>query len=148
MNAKDLVRVFFDEVFTQGLLDRCAAIVAPVYVEHARAPFGDTEPGAVEGPQHLASTAGWLRDQFPDIRMDIEQTVEEGDRIAVLVRSTGTNLGKLNGVIPPTGRSFDARQSHWFRVEGGLLAEHWATRDDLATMIQLGVMRLPGPPTR
>ena len=39
-----------------------------------------------------------------------------------------------------------ARQSHWFRVEGGKLAEHWATREDLVAMLQLGVVQPPRRP--
>jgi hypothetical protein len=49
-------------------------------------------------------------------------------------------------VVPPTGKRFVARQSHWFRVEDGKLAEHWATREDLPAMLQLGVVQPPGPP--
>jgi predicted ester cyclase len=75
--------------------------------------------------------------------MEIEKLVREGDMVAVLVRSEGTNLGKINGRIPPTGRRFASRQSHWFRVHDGLLAEHWATRDDLLAMMQLGVIPRP-----
>jgi predicted ester cyclase len=60
--------------------------------------------------------------------------------------SEGTNLGKLNGVLPPTGERFAARQSHWYRVEKGKLAEHWAIRDDLMTMLQLGVLNMPARP--
>lgn len=97
-------------------------------------------------PSHLRQTAQWLRDQFPDVVMTIESMVEEGDLVAVRVQSEGTNLGRLNGVISPTGRRFAAKQSHWFRVEDGRLAEHWATREDLPTMIQLGVIQPPGPP--
>jgi hypothetical protein len=48
--------------------------------------------------------------------------------------------------VPPTGRRFAAHQTHWFRAAGGRLAEHWATRDDLTAMLQLGVIRRPGPP--
>ena len=73
--------------------------------------------------------------------------VAEGDTVAVRVLSEGTNLGPLNGVVPPTGKRFAARQSHWFRVEGGWLAEHWATREDLApAMLQLGSCSLPAGP--
>jgi predicted ester cyclase len=52
--------------------------------------------------------------------MEIEEFVSEGDMVAVLVRSEGTNLGKINGVIPPAGRRFATRQSHWFRVQDRL----------------------------
>ena len=67
--------------------------------------------------------------------------------ISGMVMSEGTNLGKLNGVVPPTGKRFAARQSHWYRAENDKLAEHWAIRDDLTTMLQLGVLTIPGPPT-
>jgi predicted ester cyclase len=66
--------------------------------------------------------------------------------VAVRVLSQGTNLGPLNGVVPPTGKRFAARQSHWFPVEGGRLAEHWAPRKDLVAMLQLGVTQPPGRP--
>ena len=124
----------------------CAVIAADDYVEHAIAPFGREAPGAVNGAAHLRETADWLLAQFPDMRMEVEALVASGDLIAVRVLSTGTNLGPLNGVVPPTGRPFGSRQSHWFRVEDGRLAEHWATRDDLVAMLQLGVIQPPGRP--
>jgi hypothetical protein len=48
--------------------------------------------------------------------------------------------------MPPTGKSFRAYQSHWYRIEDGELAEHWAVRDDLTTMVHLGVVPRPAPP--
>jgi predicted ester cyclase len=82
--------------------------------------------------------------QFPDLQMTIEAMVAEGDTVAVRVVSEGTNLRPLNGVVPPTGRRFKSRQSHWYRVEDGKLAEHWATREDLPAMMQLGIVESPG----
>jgi len=143
---KDLVRRHFEEIFNQQNLDACDEIMAEEFVEHGIAPFGRTEPGAVDGPSHMRDTAQWLIAQFPDIHMTIESIVSEGDTVAVRVYSEGTNLGKLNGVIPPTGKRFAAHQSHWFRIQHGKLAEHWATREDLPAMIQLGVISPPGPP--
>lgn len=116
------------------------------YVEHAMAPFAANEPGEVVGPAHLRASVTWLRDQFPDIEMTIESIVAEGDAVAVRVASRGTNLGPINGVIPPTGAPFSSRQSHWFRIHDGRLVEHWATRDDLTTMFQLGLVPGPGRP--
>jgi predicted ester cyclase len=96
----------------------------------------------------MRQTAQWLLAQFPDLQMTIEAILAEGDMVAVRVFSEGTNLGPLNGVVPPTGKRFAARHSHWFRAEGGRLAEHWATREDLVAMLQLGVVQPPdGPPS-
>ena len=146
MSIKEPARRFFEQLFNDADPSCAEDIAAAVYIEHAVAPFGRDAPGTVAGPAHLRETAAWLRAQFPDIHMTIESIVEEGDLVAVRVLSEGTNSGPLNGVIPPTGRRFSAAQSHWFRVEDGRLAEHWATREDLPTMIQLGVISPPGPP--
>ena len=77
--------------------------------------------------------------------MQTEAIVAEGDLVVARVLSTGTYLGTVEGMPPPTGRAFEARQTHWFRVENGQLSEHWATRDDLTTMIQIGLIPPPGP---
>jgi len=141
-----LVRRLFDEVFNQRALDACDEIVAIDYVEHAIAPFGTEEPGAVEGPAHMRGVVDWLVAQYPDLTMRIESLIAEGDMVAALVWSEGTNLGPINGVVPPTGKRFAGRQSHWYRIAGGRLAEHWAVREDLTTMLQLGILPRPGPP--
>ena len=54
--------------------------------------------------------------------MTVEAVAVDGDLVVALVRSEGTNDGKLNGMMPPTGKRFVARQSHWFRVQDGGLA--------------------------
>jgi len=145
---KALVRRHFEQIFNEKNLDACEELMADDYVEHAVAPFGQKEPGRVNGPPAMRETAAWLIAQFPDIHMEVEALVADGDLVVARVRSEGTNLGPLNGVMPATGRRFSARQSHWYRVENGKLAEHWATREDLPAMIQLGVIRPPGPPDR
>jgi predicted ester cyclase len=126
--------------FNEGDASAAGRLVATRYHEHARAPFGGEPPGMVEGSAHLRASVAWLRGQYPDLRMTPEAIVVQGDLIATRVRSTGTNLGPVAPGIPPTGRRFQACQSHWFRVEDGRLAEHWATRDDLVAMLQLGLV--------
>jgi predicted ester cyclase len=144
---KELVRRHFEELWNRGGLAVAEELMAEDYPEHALAPFGQAEPGRVNGPAAMGQTAEWLLAQFPDLHMTIEAIVGEGDSVAVRVLSEGANLGPLNGVVPPTGKRFGARQSHWVRVEGGRLAEHWATREDLVAMLQLGVVQPPGRPT-
>ena len=144
--SKQLVRRHFEEIFNHNNDAAADELAAQEYLEHAIAPFGQAEPGTVHGPTHLRQTAQWLLAQFPDLHMTIEAIVAEGDTVAVRILSEGTNLGALNGMLPPTGKRFAARQSHWFRVADGKLAEHWATREDLPAMLQLGVVQPPGPP--
>jgi predicted ester cyclase len=143
-HSKDLLQRWCEDMFNKRNLAVCDELFAERYVEHASAPFEQTEPGEVNGPAHMRGVVEWLYDQFPDLHMEIECLIAESDIVAARVLSTGTNLGKLGGVAPPTGKSFAARQSHWFRVDGQKLAEHWVTRDDLITMLQLGVVQPQG----
>ncbi len=143
---KDLVRRHFEEIFNQQNLAVCDEIMAEDYVEHGVAPFAQSAPGRVNGPQAMRGTAEWLLEQFPDLHMTIEAMIAEGDMVAVLILSEGTNLGALNDVVSPTGKRFTAHQSHWFRVVDNKLVEHWATREDLAVMLQLGIIQPPGRP--
>lgn len=46
--------------------------------------------------------------------------------------------GSVANVFPTTGRSFAARQVHWFRIVDDAIAEHEAVRDDLAMATQVG----------
>jgi predicted ester cyclase len=116
---KGLVRRWIDEVFNRPGYDACEAMAAKAYIDHALAPFGQIEPGQVRGPQHLRETAEWLFAQFPDMHMTIQALVAEDDMVAVRILSEGTNLGTLNGVVPPTGKRFAAGQSHWLRSGTG-----------------------------
>lgn len=143
--STETVRRWVEEMWNGRQYGLCEELIAPQFVEHAHAPFSDQEPGLVDGPQTMRASMEWLIRQFPDVSMVIEAVVNEGDLVAARVLSTGTNLGPLNGVIPPTGRTFRAEQTHWFRLEGRRIVEHWATRDDLTSMLQLGVLSRPGP---
>ncbi len=143
---KGLVRRHFEEIWNRRNLAVCDEIMAEAFVEHAAAPFAQSAPGRVNGPKAMRQTAEWLLAQFADLHMTIEAMVAEGDTVAVRILSEGTNLGSINGVVPPTGKRFSARQSHWFRIADGKLVEHWATREDLPTMLQLGIIQPPGWP--
>ena len=138
-----LVRRHFDEIWNQRDLLACDDLMAVDFVEHAPAPFSSDPPGEVNGPEAMRGTCRWLLGQFPDLTMTVDKVVTEGDVVVALVWAEGSNTGKLNGFLPPSGRHFRYAQTHWFRVRDGQLCEHWATRDDLSAMLQLGVVTPP-----
>jgi predicted ester cyclase len=143
--SKDLVRRHFEEIWNERDLDACDELMAEDFTENAAAPFAPSAPGEVHGPSAMRGTVKWLVSQFPDIHMEIESIIAERDVVAARVLSTGTNLGTVDGGPRPTGKSFAARQSHWFRIADRQLVEHWSTRDDLSTMLQLGLIQPPVP---
>jgi predicted ester cyclase len=141
----EAVRRWVEEMWNERDRNMCHVLMAPGFVEHALAPFSEAEPGEKDGPCAMRETMDWLLGQFPDPTMTIEATVAQDDLVAVRVCTQGTNLGRLNGILPASGRHFTARPTHWSRLHEGRITEHWATRDDLTSMLQLGVVRRPGP---
>jgi predicted ester cyclase len=129
---KAVVLRYVEEVWNRHDLDAIDGLVSPGYVNHAASTEEYQRGGA-----RLA--VEWFLSVFPDHRFDVENAVAEGDTVAVRGTMTGTHEGELVG-IAPTGERVAAQQSHWFRVEDGKLAEHWAVRDDLGMLQQLGVM--------
>ena len=43
----------------------------------------------------------------------------------------------------PTGKRFKVTRTDVFRIVDGKVVEHWANRDDLAQLLQLGVLQAP-----
>ena len=134
---KAVILRFFDEVVDGQNLDVLEELVAEDVVNHSAT---EEHKRGLEGFRHVME---WGAALTPDGRYEILDMIAEGDMVACRVRVSGTMQGELFGV-PPTGKSFTAEHVHWHRVAGGKLAERWAVRDDLGTLIQLGIIDPPG----
>ena len=106
----------------------------------------------VRGAAGFWATAQWLRAAFPDLHYDVRRAVVQDDLVVVSSTMIGTHSsvfafhrpsGEVDSAFPATGKPFEATQSHWFRLEDGLIREHWANRDDMGMAKQLGWL----PPT-
>ncbi|MEQ9335960.1 MAG: ester cyclase, partial [Miltoncostaeaceae bacterium] len=75
--------------------------------------------------------------------MEVHEVVAGGDLVAYRATLSGVQTGPLQG-IPPTDRPFTARHMHMLRMRDGRSSEHWAVRDDLSMLQQLGVIPTPG----
>ncbi len=99
------------------------------------------------GPGAVYATAVWLRTAFSDLTWQVHDVVQDGDLVVVHATMSGRQTGpfvayrpdgEVAVAFPPRGRTFAVTQTHWFRMRDGLVAEHWANRDDLGMGQQLG----------
>jgi steroid delta-isomerase-like uncharacterized protein len=83
---------------------------------------------------------------FPDWRMEIVDMAADADAVIVRCRVSGThngvgrlplNGGKLVGVDPSHNR-FEVQHVHWHKLRDGQIVDHYAVRDDLGMLTQLG----------
>jgi steroid delta-isomerase-like uncharacterized protein len=109
------------------------ALVHPDAVIHTPLPLEAT------GAQLLKEAFARLLKAFPDLRITVEDLIEEGDRIVSRNTVSGTHAGEHLGV-PPTGRAVTYGEIFIVRFEGGRIAETWGVVDVYSQLRQLGAL--------
>jgi steroid delta-isomerase-like uncharacterized protein len=130
---KALARRFY-EVFNSGNVEPLDAVVPVNYIQHT--------PGVPPGRDGVQMFMGMFRAAFPDVHLHTEDLLADGDRVVGRWTVHGTQQGEIFN-IPATGKAIHLTGIDIWRVENGLLAEHWDAWNQLGMMQQLGVM--PGP---
>jgi steroid delta-isomerase-like uncharacterized protein len=128
-----------EALFNRGELDRVEEFVTEDFVNH------EAWPGEDPGYEGFRLRLRRLREAIPDIHMEVEDMIAEGDTVAYRATLSGTHRGALMGMAP-TGRAFRVQHMHWLRMRDGRSSEHWAVRDDLGMLQQLGIIPAPGGP--
>lgn len=134
---KRFARERVEALFNRREVDRVEEFVTDDFVNH------EAWPGEDPGYEGFRLRLRRLHDAVPDIRMEIHEVLAEGDLVAYRATLSGTHEGELLGMAP-TGRSFRVQHMHMLRMRDGRASEHWATRDDLGMLQQLGIIPTPG----
>ncbi|MFJ2703811.1 ester cyclase [Streptomyces sp. NPDC087428] len=95
-------------------------------------------PVEATGAQALKEVFTTLCRAFPDLHIEVDDMIAEGDRMVSRNTVTGTHLGDYMG-LRPTGRPVTYNEIFIFRFVGDRIAETWGVVDVLAQMRQLGV---------
>lgn len=112
-------------------------LATEVYNENCRWSGPDrTEP--IRGPQQLAQYVAYVRTAFPDFKLQANERLQDGDRLATHWTITGTQRGEFQG-IPPTGKQINITGVTMWRIENGQVTEEHVYFDRLAMLEQLGV---------
>jgi predicted ester cyclase len=77
--------------------------------------------GVGRGPEGMKQAFAGLHEEFPDIRVDIESMVAEGDLVAVRLTFSGTHA--------PTGERATWPEAVFTRFSEGKAAESWEVAD-------------------
>ena len=127
------------ELISAGDIDGFGEHVADEFVEHEETPGFEPSKEGVKQMFHMYRAA------FPDLRMEAEDVLVDGDKVVVRARATGTHQGEFMG-MPATGKSVDIQLIDIIRFgEDGLARERWGLFDALGLMQQLGAIPAPAP---
>ena len=128
-----VMRAWFEEVWNQGREDTIQRLFTADGLAHG------LPGGPLRGPDAFRQHFQKFRGAFPDIRVDVERTVTEGEFVAIHCRVTGTHQGDTLG-IAPTGRRIDFEGVTIAKVVDGQVREGWNCFDFLTMYQQLGVL--------
>jgi len=88
------------------------------------------------GPEEMLNAIKTHYKSFPDWTHTIEETIAEGNKVAVSLIQCGTHKGEYEG-IPATGRKVVKPALHIIKIVNGKFKEWWTIEDNLCFMLQL-----------
>ena len=98
-----------------------------------------TLPFEVKGPEGVIKLGDVLLGAFSEIDLDIQDIIEEGDKVLVRLQFRGVHSGPF-GDYQGTGKRFDVMVLDFFRMENGRIAEQWPAIDNLGLRQQIGMI--------
>lgn len=113
------------------------SIVRRVYSDSAKR-YAPNHPDGLRGPDEIAQFVNQVRTAFPDFRVEVKETVTEGNRLTIHWSWTGTHKGEFEGVAP-TGKPVKQNGLTLYRLENGRIAEETLYFDRFRMYEQLGV---------
>lgn len=132
-NSATAVAARLYELYSEGEVDRVLDLLDDDYVSHG---FGGG------GRESLRQSLEGFRSAFPDVSFTIEDTITEGEKVAVKTTMRGTHRGPFAGV-PATGNAVEIGGCDVFRVRGGRIIEAWWLGDSGSLFMQIGAMSAP-----
>ena len=148
IEANEAIVIQMHEALSAGDIPRAMSCWAPNAINHGRFAKGDPRLQQIpSGPDGLKRIMESLHTAFPDRQWQIEDLIAAGDKVVCRMTVSGTHQGTpiipVEGglylkAVPPTGKPYRVQHIHIYRIADGKIAEHWAVRDDLSLLEEVG----------
>ena len=132
------------EALNSGDTNNVSDFISPRYFNYESQM--DPVRSKMRGPQEFIDTVIKIREAFSDLHYEEQKTIASDEKVVTIVTVSGKHTGSFFGFIPPSGNKISYQAVHIFTIaEDGKIVEHKAIRDDLALMLQLGVVKSAAP---
>jgi steroid delta-isomerase-like uncharacterized protein len=95
-------------------------------------------PCTPAGPEGVKPLLAGLTTTFPDLKLTIEDILQEGDKVVVRARMAGTQKDTFMG-FPSKNRKMDIQVVDIHEFKDGKIVRTWHTEDWMSGLRQLGV---------
>jgi predicted SnoaL-like aldol condensation-catalyzing enzyme len=127
---KELIETFCNKVFVKHDLSTLDQLMRDDYIQH--------NPDVPQGKAGFRQFFEATFKAMPDFRYTLKKIVADGDLVFIHCTTTATHTsGEWLGV-PPTGNRLNFDVVDIFRIQDGLIAEHWDVADTYSLFSQLG----------
>jgi predicted ester cyclase len=126
-----LVRRFVDGYKTGGDESIADDFFDPSFVNHS------TLPGIEPDLDGVKTLFRIMRAAFPDLHVDVEDMLADGDKVVTRQTFRGTHRGTYLGVAP-TGRTVDWGVIDILRLRDGRATDHWSEANLVSLLEQIG----------
>ncbi len=136
---KVIFRRVIDEVWNQQKLD----VADELFAADHQSP---SAPGLPAGPAGVKAIAGMFLAAFPDLKVEVEIEIAEGDLVGGRLRQRGTHTGPMaspTGTIPASGKPVNFTEVAMLRIADGKVATSWYWTDMIGLLTQIGVIAAP-----
>lgn len=138
MVRASFIHRWFEEVWNQKNEAAVDEMFADDGVAHG---LTEMDGSPITGPESFKRFHRAFVSAYPDIRVSVEDTIVEGDKIVARCRVSGSHGGEGIG-LAPTGKNVDFTGIAIVRVQDGKIVEAWNEFDFFKMYTQLGVMSL------
>lgn len=129
---KDVVTKFYNDVFIRHDLTKLDPVMRDDYIQHN----GDCP----QGKAGFVTFFGEIFAAVPDFKYTLKKMIAEGDIVMAYSTTTGTHKGGPWFGKKATGNKLNFDVVDIFRVQDGLIAEHWDVADTFNLFRQVGVI--------
>jgi steroid delta-isomerase-like uncharacterized protein len=129
-----LIRRWFDQVWNLGRMEAIDEMASPDVIGH-----GQAQHATDVGLEEFRTFAKDLRRAFPDMKVTIDHTIEQGDQVVARWTATMTHKGEFLG-FAPSGKKATITGTSIQRISGGKIVEGWDNWDQLGLLVQIGAV--------
>jgi steroid delta-isomerase-like uncharacterized protein len=131
-NKKIILRLFGEGMLEQNF-EVFDELIADTFMNHG-------VPNPHVGPQGYKMFVKQFIKAFPDMKINIQQIIAEGDTVATRGFIYGTHDGEFMG-IPPTNKKIRIDYFDFWKIRDGKCIENWVQMDMAGIIQQLGPLQ-------
>jgi len=139
MKKQTLAHEWFDELWNHHKIETIDRLLTPDVIAHGLVAEKGNE---LRGPAEFKKFFVQFTKAFPDIHVEVADTISEEDKIAARCIVTGTHRGDTLGV-PPTNTPIRFTGIAILRIKDGRIAEAWNSFDFQGLSKQIGALVQP-----